>query len=361
MNNAYFLRLLNSLQGFGPKTILNCLNRWPELEEMFAADQKTLLNFGLSIEAVQQVVRCSSKNFEEEELWVSSGARRKIITIVDEIYPSLLKEISSPPPVLFAEGHLDCLLSPKVAIVGSRKPTFGGQNIAFEFANHLAQEGIIILSGLARGIDASAHNGCIVGRGKTIAVMGTGVDSIYPKQHASLREKILENGLILSEFPLKTPPLAGHFPRRNRIISGLSLAVVVVESVIQSGSLLTARLALEQNREVMAVPGSIRNPQTAGCHYLLKQGAKLVTSIADVLEALSLETQFKESKKEAFFPKKSTREWLLQYMEENEVVSIDQLTVRCGQSVEDVIYHLMDLELEGVVRSLSGGYMRCTL
>jgi DNA processing protein len=208
------------------------------------------------------------------------------------------------------------------------------------------------------GIDAHAHSGCLEAGGKTIAVMGTGIDVIYPRRHRHLAKKISESGLLLSELPLQSLPIAGHFPRRNRIISGLSLSTLVVEAAIKSGSLITARLALEQNRDVLAIPGSIYNPESRGCHQLLQEGAKLVTSCADVLDELGIESQ----------PVVTSLPLALAEENKNlvkcigfEMTTVDQIIIRSGLSFEKVACSLADLELQGIIRSISGGYMRCTL
>ena len=242
-------------------------------------------------------------------------------------------------------------------MVGTRKPSIMGSETAWRFAFELAGKNITIVSGLALGIDAQAHSGCLAAGGKTIAVMGTGIDCIYPRRHVQLADKIGENGLLLSELPLQSPPIAGHFPRRNRIISGLSLSTLVVEAAVRSGSLITARLACEQNRDVLAIPGSIYNPQARGCHHLLQQGAKLVTTSNDVLDELGIDYT------------KVVPEFVNTLASENknlvkcigfEVTTVDQIITRSGLNVEKVVCNLAELELQGVVKAIPGGYMRCT-
>ena len=207
------------------------------------------------------------------------------------------------------------------------------------------------------GIDAAAHTGCLDAGGETIAVMGTGIDSIYPRMHVKLGMEICQNGLLISEFPLKSPPIAGHFPRRNRIISGLSLLTLVVEAAVRSGSLITARFALEQNRDVLAVPGSINNPNARGCHHLLQQGAKLVTSSTDVLDELGFAT-------EGVCPTTTN----VKLADENnnlveylgfETTTIDEIIVRSGLTYEQVVCDIANLEVQGVIKPVPGGYTRC--
>jgi len=227
--------------------------------------------------------------------WASLDDRH-VLTLADGRYPRALLDAADPPLVLFAEGDLRALDAVGVAVVGSRHATPGGIAHARQFAEALADAGVVVISGLARGIDAAAHEGALAAAERhpgapghspaTIAVVGTGLDQVYPKGHAGLARRIAQRGLVLSEFPLGTPPLAGNFPKRNRVVAALSRGVLVVEAAVQSGSLITARLAAELGREVLAIPGSIQSPQARGCHALIKQGAKLAETAADVLDEL---------------------------------------------------------------------------
>ena len=243
--------------------------------------------------------------------------------------------------------------------MGTRNPSVTGREIARQFAYELALLKVTIVSGLALGIDGEAHRGCLAAHGQTIAVLGTGINRIYPYQHRDLAEKIQENGLIISEFPLGSAPTAGHFPQRNRIISGLSLAILVVEAAIKSGSLITARLALEQNRDVMAIPGAIHNPQTRGCHHLLQQGARLVTSVADILDELGLDNS-SSHQTDSKLSLTAEEGGLLGYLG-FEVTTVNQIIARSGLSFEEVACNLATLELKGAVKAVPGGYMRCGL
>ena len=215
-------------------------------------------------------------------------ANNRIVTLADAEYPRSLLEIGDPPLILYLKGRAELLARPAVAIVGSRSATAQGLANAEAFAQALSNAGITILSGLALGIDAAAHRGGLAGAGSSIAVVGTGLDVVYPARNRDLAHRLAQEGALLSEFPLGTPAMAANFPRRNRLISGLSLGVLVVEAAMQSGSLITARLAGEQGREVFAIPGSIHSPLAKGCHRLIKQGAKLVDSAQDILEELKL-------------------------------------------------------------------------
>jgi DNA processing protein len=211
-----------------------------------------------------------------------------LITLADSQYPQKLLEISDPPPVLYAKGDLDCLSLPAFAIVGSRHASVQGEQNAEAFAQALSQQGFCIVSGMALGIDAAAHRGVLQAGKKTIAVVGTGLDIVYPAKHRDLAHQIVAQGIVLTEFPLGTPSRPENFPRRNRIISGLSLGCLVVEAKVKSGSLITARFAAEQGREVFAIPGSIHSPMSKGCHELIKQGAKLVDHIKDITDELEV-------------------------------------------------------------------------
>ena len=223
---------------------------------------------------------------EADMRWLEQP-RNHLLTIADPAYPARLRELPNPPTALFLHGDPDLLDLAQLAIVGSRTPSTGGRRTATEFAAHLAGAGLVIASGLANGIDAAAHEGALQVDGLTLAVTGTGLDRVYPARNKELAHRIAMTGLLVSEFPTGTPPLPANFPRRNRILAGLSLGTLVVEAALQSGSLITARLATENGREVFAIPGSIHNPLARGCHALIRQGAKLVETAEHVLEELS--------------------------------------------------------------------------
>ena len=357
MNNKHYFLALNRIDHVGPRTVLKLLRRWPNLEELFRSSVQEMEQAGLQSALAKCIATFDFSAVEADWRW-QEAEQHCLLTWCDLEYPSLLKEIHDPPPVLYASGQLSSLLQPTVAMVGSRKPSITGSETAWRFAFELAGHNITIVSGLALGIDAQAHSGCLTAGGKTIAVMGTGIDCIYPRRHVSLAEKITEKGLLLSELPLKSPPIAGHFPRRNRIISGLSLSTLVVEAAIRSGSLITARCALEQNRDVLAIPGSIYNPEAMGCHHLLQQGAKLVTTSADVLDELGLEHD--NSSPELVFALARENKNLVKCIG-FEVTTVDQIITRSGLSVEKVVCNLAELELQGIVKAIPGGYMRCMI
>lgn len=287
------------------------------------------------------------------------------LSVTDSNYPPLLREIASPPIMLFVQGDVDSLCLPQIAIVGSRHATGSGLNTAFEFAKMLAESGFVITSGLALGIDGAAHKGALE-KGKTIAVLGTGSDIVYPKRHHDIQQKIIDGGgAIVTEFLPGTPPLPAHFPRRNRIISGLSMGTMVVEAAIKSGSLITAKCAMEQGREVFAVPGSIHNVLSKGAHSLLKQGATLVESAADIVEQLGGMLGHLASERlssPSVLPlsgnsDKSENQALLSAIG-FDPVDMDTLVERTGLSVVELNRQLMKLQLEGTIMSRNGLYDR---
>lgn len=293
------------------------------------------------------------------------GKQCHILTLADPRYPALLAEIGDPPPLLFVRGSIEALANPQLAMVGSRNPSPLGRESAEAFARHLARAGLGICSGLALGIDAASHEGCLAGGGQTVAVSGTGLDRVYPARHRDLAHAIVEHGgALVSEFAPDTPPLPGNFPKRNRIISGLSLGTLVVEAALRSGSLITARSALEQGREVFAIPGSIHNPLARGCHRLIREGAKLVETAGDILEELAPQLRgllAAAHEVQASAPTEAVLDaeyrQLLAYVG-YEPTSVDTLVARSGLTAEAVSSMLLLLELEDYVASTDGGYLR---
>lgn len=355
MNNKNYLIALNQMNGIGPRTIQKLIERWPALEELFRLSLAEMLASGLTPRLSQCIKNFPIEQIEADLRWAEKP-NHHLLCWDDPQYPALLKEIYDPPAVLYLQGNLDCLQHKTVAMVGSRKPSVTGSENAFRFAKELAAQKITIVSGLALGIDAQAHQGALASGGRTIAVMATGIDRIYPNKHRQLAEEICVNGLVITEFSLKTAPNAGHFPRRNRIISGLSLITLVVEAAIRSGSLITARQALEQNRDVLAIPGSINNPMARGCHYLLQQGAKLVTSSQDVTDELGL-TSVIQTQPKLEVSLASDNKNLVKCIG-FDLTTVDEILLRSGLNIEDVVCGLAILELEGIVKAVAGGYMR---
>jgi DNA processing protein len=273
-----------------------------------------------------------------------------LLTLGDPDYPKPLLEIADPPALLYCKGRRDLLGRPGLGIVGSRNATPQGLRDAEAFALALSDAGLTIVSGLALGIDAAAHRGGLAGSGSSIAVVGTGLDRIYPARNKALAHRLAEQGLILSEFALGTPPLPGHFPSRNRLISGLARGVLVVEATTDSGSLITARVAAEQGREVFAIPGSIHSPLARGCHALLKQGAKLVESAADILDELAWQQRITPpAHLSAPLP-----DPVLDAMD-GAPVTLDTLAQRSGLTLDALSAKLLTLELEGRIAPLPGG------
>jgi DNA processing protein len=301
---------------------------------------------------------------ERDLAWLDEKANRYIVTIDDPRYPTLLKQIADPPCLLFVEGNVDLLSTWQLAMVGSRNPTASGRDTAYEFARYLTQAELTITSGLAMGVDAAAHQGALSSMGKTIAVVGTGLDIVYPSKHKKLADQIIENGAIVSEFPIGTTPRAENFPRRNRLISGLSLGTLVVEAALQSGSLITARTAMEQGREVFAIPGSIHNPLARGCHKLIKEGVKLVETGADIIEELgalacvsqmtSVRQQSEITRTDDDVEDDADYQCLFEHLG-FDPVSIDVLISKSKLTAEVVSSMLLLLELQGRVESLPGG------
>ena len=343
--------------GIGSKSFLKCLDYCPP-EQLFATSRDTLLKLGLRRQSVDAIKNPDWSAVEQDLLWLEQQ-NNHLLLFTDEDYPSQLKEIPDPPPILFARGDIDLIHFPQIAIVGSRNPSSSGIQIATEFANSLATTGFTITSGLALGIDAAGHRGALAVQGKTIAVTGTGLDRVYPAAHKELATEIVNNGVLISEFPPGTSAKANHFPRRNRIISGLCVGLLVVEAAKQSGSLISARMALEQNREVFAIPGSIHNPLARGCNALIKEGAKLVETTQDILEELG-----------HFFQQPATQNQDINTQNQNNLdeqqqkllnyvlyspTSVDQLVNETDFSVEIIASHLLILEIQGYIIATNGG------
>jgi len=283
---------LNMTPGVGPRVMARLLEHFGSAEAIFDAPRRDLAMLRLAPESIESIATREFYERADSEIEKVRRLGGEILVLDDGVYPALLRETYDPPVVLYLKGAWsDCLERPCVAIVGSRRCSTYGQNAALMLSRELAQRGVTIISGLARGIDAAAHRGALEAGGRTVAVMGTGLDQVYPRDHKKLTEQILKhNGALVTQFPLGTPPVSENFPYRNRVISGLSLGVVVVEAAENSGSLITARLAMEQNREVFAVPGNITSRNSFGTNYLIKgAGAKLVQQWQDIASELPAE------------------------------------------------------------------------
>lgn len=343
-----WLRLV-LLEGLGRQTLRKLLLRFGTPQAVLAAGRPALA--ALVPEKLAAAIHdggASDAALDSVRQWLTDPANR-IVTLADPEYPQSLLETADPPPLFYAKGRLDLLSNPGVAVVGSRNATTQGTNNAESFAKAFSDAGLTIISGLALGVDAAAHCGGLDGRGSTIAVVGTGLDIVYPARNRKLAHRIAEEGLLISEFSLGTPALAGNFPRRNRLICGLSRGVLVVEAAISSGSLITARLAVEQGRDVFAIPGSIHSPLAKGCHALIKQGAKLVESAQDVLEELGITIPLKTDSAPM-----AEHHALLDHMG-FDPVDTDSLQQRSGIEIGTLIAALTGLELSGQIESLPGG------
>lgn len=353
----YLLGLIR-VQGFGPVTISQILEEYPDLRDIFdSSGRSKVLDISLDWEGI------------EKDLAWGEGENCHIVTLYDQEYPAILREIPSAPPILFVRGNLKLLSRPQIAIVGSRNPTPQGIENAFNFSRHFSEVGFTVTSGLAIGIDAAAHKGALRGEAGTLAVLANGLDRIYPASNKELAHKIVSAGALISEFSLGTPPVDSHFPRRNRIISGLAVGTLVVEAALKSGSLITAKLALDQGREVFAIPGSIHSSLSKGCHALIRQGAKLVESAEHVIEELGNLIEFvspqkkkqSQSKRQAalpILPLLNREQGFLLEQVGYEGTCVDKIVERSGLTVGLVSSMLLELELLGYVVSVPGGVAR---
>jgi len=338
-------------------------------ESILQASQATLQKSGISSKQIQAILAQTLDSAKPDMLWLEQD-NNHLVTLNDPLYPVMLREISDAPPLLYVHGNVALLNDPQIAIVGSRTPTPGGSNNAFEFARHFASTGLCVTSGLALGIDGEAHKGALADDGITIAVTATGLDRVYPAKNKALAHQIAIRGALISENPIGTSPRAQNFPRRNRIISGLSIGTLVIEAAQRSGSLITADYANEQGRMVFAIPGSIHNPLARGCHKLIRQGAKLVETANDVMEdlasqidlsALNTEGQTAQSTSPDNQPeieRNDENDRLLEAMG-YDPVSIDHLVIQTGLTPAALSSMLLVMELQGLIASNGrGNYTR---
>jgi DNA processing protein len=349
------------LPDIGPIKFLRLLNHFGDITSLYSAALVDWQAAGLTPPIIQALQTPPWAAVESDLAW-SQQPNCHILTLAHPNYPPLLRETPGAPLVLYLRGQPEHLSKPQLAIVGSRNPTAGGRESAQQFAYCLAQAGLVITSGLALGIDAAGHRGALNASAPTIAVMGTGLKHIYPGSHQKLAADIIQQGVLVSEFPPDTLAVASNFPRRNRIISGLSLGVLVVEAALRSGSLITARFAAEQGRDVFAMPGSIHNPLARGCHQLIQQGAKLVEKAQDIIEelaelkrltALKVEQSLNVSTSDL-----SPKQLKLLTKIDHEPATLDTIIVRSGLTAAEVSSMLLLLELQGYVLLVSGGYAR---
>lgn len=353
MADAPYWVALSRVTELGAKRIRFLVDYFHSAEKVFRASEKELFASGLPARAVNALLHERKTIIPEREWGRVESLGIGVITLVDQDYPSLLMQIYDPPAVLFYQGDLTVTNEPGLAVVGSRKATEYGKTVANKLASDLAVAGVVVISGMARGIDTSAHFGALQAGGKTAAVLGCGLDICYPPENRKLRDEIVRSGLVLSEFPPGTTPKPHHFPMRNRIISGLALATIVVEAAEKSGALITADCALEQGREVFAVPGSINSPNSRGCHKLIKEGAAMAEHAADILCELGfLNVQHDERKTVELSP---IQKQVLQAIE-FEPVQFDDLVKRSGLDAPMLAVILVELELASFLKKLPGNY-----
>ncbi|OED37463.1 DNA protecting protein DprA [Chromatiales bacterium (ex Bugula neritina AB1)] len=384
-------------RGLGPKLLHKLLDGLGSADAIVGTSDSKLISIGIPAKVVNALRNVDQERISADLQWMEGGDDRYIIPLDSVLYPGQLKEIADPPVALYVRGDPEVIQTPQLAIVGSRKPTHSAEKHAYNFAREIAGSGITITSGLAYGIDGCAHRGALKAEGFTIAVTATGLDRVYPARHQSLAQEIATEGAIISEFPIGTNPLPAYFPRRNRIITGLSYGTLVVEASLKSGTLTTAGHATEQSREVFAIPGNIDNPQARGCHALLRAGATLVETSADILTQLapllpgsltlagdtdnalaSTElSQTQSGKTTSAEPseieisadagtvsdpagisqssKKPVPAQQLLDLFEFEPQSLDDIVMRSGQDIVTVTNRTLDLELEGWILAVAGG------
>lgn len=344
---------LSLIPGLGDESYRKLLRAFGEPKEIYAASYASLT--GVVSKNIAEGIRRGTDAVNLDPLFTWLGHEHNhIVTLADAEYPQALLQIPDPPPLLYVKGRLDLLNHPAMAVVGSRNATPQGKMNAELFSRNLSDSGLCIVSGMALGIDAAAHRGGLDGASSSIAVVGTGLDIVYPSRNHALAHALAQHGSLISEFPLGTTALAHNFPRRNRIICGMSLGCLVIEAAIRSGSLITARLAVEQGREVFAIPGSIHSPVSKGCHALIKQGAKLVECANDILDELKWLPLQNPVATNDESPPQNNRHPLLDALG-FDPVGIDTLTARSGLTSDTVCAMLLQMELEGRIAALPGG------
>lgn len=352
--------------GIGPVLSGRLINHFKTPQAVLSADRKSLIALGVSERSICSLYEPDLTKINAILDWINEP-NHHLITYLDSDYPALLKSISCPPIVLYAIGQREVLGHVHFAMVGSRNPTTGGKKLAEDFASELSQSGLTICSGLALGIDYHSHLGALRANSPTLAILGNGLKSIYPARHKKVADQITENGLLVTEYPPDTKPNPGNFPQRNRIISGISTGVLIVEAAIRSGSLITANYAIEQGRDVFAIPGSIHNPLARGTHSLIKQGAKLVETVSDILDELSpianivLNHQAHSDYSRNHYDELEPEYQLLLDNMGYDIVSVDNLVGLTGLTADTVSSMLLILELKGMIESHHGGkYCRCS-
>ena len=382
MNHLVSLLKLLQVPQIGAQRIARLMSE-VDFAEFCQFDKTQLRQIGWNEKQIQRWLQPDMRWIETALNWQEAHSKHHILTLFDDSYPFLLRQINTAPPVLFVKGSVESLSLPQIAIVGSRDYSHYGEYWAGTFTAELVKNGLAVTSGLAIGIDGFCHQRAVAENGVTIAVLGSGLNQVYPARHKKLAEQIIDcGGALVSEFFPNQPPVAENFPRRNRIISGLSLGTLVVEATINSGSLITARYALEQGREVLALPNTAQNPYSAGCHKLIREGALLTESIEDILQAIQYQLQpfpsvqptlFEREQAVDFLPKsaKSVTPPIAKNLPEMtacqqqifqqiglEPIAIDDIAKACNLEVSMLLVEMLNLELLGVVKSVTGGYVR---
>jgi DNA processing protein len=353
------LLVLNAIPGLSGEALRKLIAAFGSANQVLEQKENDLLDLGLNPTLVTNIVHFPKDRFLEAEYNYLRNLGAEIMTLEDDDYPSLLKEIKHAPFVLYLKGNRQLLNSTSIALVGARKATTYGLKIAEEFGSCFAQAQITVVSGLAYGIDTASHRGALKAKGATIAVLGCGLNHVYPKENTGLFNEIAKDGLLVSEFPLNTPPLTYNFPRRNRIVSGLSLATIVVEAKERSGALITADFALEQSREVFAVPGDIDNESSKGTNRLIKEGAKIALSVHEVIEELGFEIQNQiqqENKTSSAQIHLSEDEYKIYELLNHEPQHIDIISSHSKADVGALMGQMLNLEIKGAIKQLPGQY-----
>lgn len=342
---------LSHVEGIGETRLRNLITHFGSPDKVFDESLENLGRF-IDIKTAEAIKTAQNSNIEKE-LSLINSLNVKVLKFNEDLYPESLKEIEVPPPILYVRGEIKEQDKRAIAIIGTRRPTFYGKFVAEDFAQGLAQKGITIVSGMARGIDTSAHKGALKAKGRTIAVLGCGIDRIYPPENKELMQRIISNGACISEFPMGTGPLAENFPKRNRIISGLCLGVIIVEAGMRSGTFITVNAALDQGKEVFAVPGNITSEQSKGTNKLIMDGAKPVTSVDDVLNFLGIHIDY-EKKLETI--QLSLTESKILSLLSSEPEHIDSISGRSKIPVSQLSALFLGLELKDIIKQLPGRY-----
>ncbi len=351
---AALLRLC-TVPRLGSRRIRSLISCFKTPDNVFSASIRQLVQ----VEGIEKTLALGIKKGGKADFVHSQLAKTKqhnvdLLTFWDTAFPKLLKQVNDPPLILFYRGNINCLENPAIGIVGTRIPSTYGKLMADKFARELAGQSVVVVSGLARGIDTIAHRATVRSSGQTVAVLGSGLDQIYPDENKKLAVEIIENGIVLSEFPMGAKPDAPHFPRRNRIISGLSYGILVVEAGKKSGALITADFALEQNRDVFVVPGNINNPGSYGPNTLAQQGAKIILSVDDILEEIGQSKKQNQKEKTQPLAQLSEQEKRIYNILSNEPKHIDLIASECHVPTSQALGILLTLELKDVVQQLVG-------